>query len=127
MAGCASARPCAIRHSLRMNVCAATMVFSRARSWRVPQDRSATWRPRPAGGRQIYRKVRDRASYAFALVSVAAVVQGDGPGRVALGGVAHKPWRVDAADHAMPQGSKAVATALVGNARTTEHNAFKVT
>jgi len=82
--------------------------------------------PRPAGGRQIYRKVRDRASYAFALISVAAVVQADGAGRVALGGVAHKPWRVDAADRAMPQGAKAVATALVRNARTTEHNAFKV-
>ena len=39
-----------------------------------------------------YRKVRDRASYAFALVSVAAVVA-DGEVRIALGGVAHKPWR----------------------------------
>ena len=37
------------------------------------------------------RKVRDRAAYAFALVSVAAIVQRDGTGRVALGGVAHKP------------------------------------
>ena len=81
--------------------------------------------PKPAGGRQIYRKVRDRASYAFALVSVAAIVQPDGSGRVALGGVAHRPWRVDDADRAMPQGAKAVAAALVGNARTTEHNAFK--
>ena len=54
--------------------------------------------PPPAGGRQFYRKVRDRASYAFALVSVAAVVQRDGSGRVALGGVAHKPWRVEAAE-----------------------------
>ena len=82
--------------------------------------------PKPVGGAQIYRKVRDRASYAFALVSVAAIVQRDGSGRVALGGVAHKPWRVDAADRAMPQGAKAVATALVGDARTTEHNSFKV-
>src|SRR4029079_8356268 len=49
--------------------------------------------PPPIGGRQIYRKVRDRASYAFALVSVAAVIQRDGTGRVAVGGVAHKPWR----------------------------------
>src|SRR6195952_4737970 len=47
--------------------------------------------PKPIGGTQIYRKVRDRASYAFALVSVAAIVQRDGTGRVALGGVAHKP------------------------------------
>ena len=82
--------------------------------------------PKPAGGRHIYRKVRDRASYAFALVSVAAIVQPDGSGRVALGGVAHKPWRADGADRAMPQGAKSVAAALVGNARTTEHNAFKV-
>jgi len=82
--------------------------------------------PRPVGGTQLYRKVRDRASYAFALVSVAAIVQRDGTGRVALGGVAHKPWRNDDADRAMPQGAKAVAAALVGNARTTEHNAFKV-
>jgi xanthine dehydrogenase YagS FAD-binding subunit len=82
--------------------------------------------PRPVGGKQIYRKVRDRASYAFALVSVAAIVQRDGSGRVALGGVAHKPWRVDAADHALPQGAKAAAAALVGDARTTEYNAFKV-
>jgi xanthine dehydrogenase YagS FAD-binding subunit len=82
--------------------------------------------PKPAGGKQIYRKVRDRASYAFALVSVAAIVQPDGSGRVALGGVAHKPWRVDAADRALPQGAKAAAAALVGGARTTEHNAFKV-
>jgi xanthine dehydrogenase YagS FAD-binding subunit len=82
--------------------------------------------PKPVGGKHIYRKVRDRASYAFALVSVAAIVQPDGSGRVALGGVAHKPWRVDDADRAMPQGAKAVSAVLVGNARTTDHNAFKV-
>jgi len=66
--------------------------------------------PKPLGGRHIYRKVRDRASYAFALVSVAAIVQRDGTGRVALGGVAHKPWRIDAADAEVPRGAKAVAT-----------------
>src|SRR5205823_3219931 len=59
--------------------------------------------PKPLGGKHYYRKVRDRASYAFALVSVAAVVQADGSGRVALGGVAHRPWRVAAADAAMAQ------------------------
>ena len=52
--------------------------------------------PAPTGGRQVYRKVRDRASYAFALVSVAAdiVMDGDTIGKAALafGGVAHKPW-----------------------------------
>ncbi len=64
--------------------------------------------PKPVGGTHIYRKVRDRASYAFALVSVAAIVQRDGTGRVALGGVAHKPWRVEAAEAEMPRGAKAV-------------------
>ncbi|HEX2136815.1 MAG TPA: xanthine dehydrogenase family protein subunit M [Microvirga sp.] len=82
--------------------------------------------PRPVGGRQFYRKVRDRASYAFALVSVAAVVQRDGTGRVALGGVAHKPWRVEAAEAEMPRGAKAVAAQLLAGARTTHDNAFKL-
>lgn len=82
--------------------------------------------PRPTGGTHIYRKVRDRASYAFALVSVAAVVQRDGTGRVALGGVAHKPWRDEAADAALPQGAKAAAARLLAGARTTEDNAFKL-
>lgn len=81
--------------------------------------------PKPVGGHQIYRKVRDRASYAFALVSVAAIVQRDGSGRIALGGVAHKPWRLDAADAAMPQGAKAVASVLLDGARPTHDNAFK--
>lgn len=53
--------------------------------------------PAPLGGRHIYRKVRDRSSYAFALVSVACVVVMDGDrigrARLAFGGVAHKPWR----------------------------------
>ena len=82
--------------------------------------------PRPVGGRQVYRKVRDRASYAFALVSVAAIVQADGTGRVALGGVAHKPWRVESAESALPRGAKAVAAGLLAGSRTTQDNAFKV-
>jgi len=82
--------------------------------------------PRPLGGYHAYRKVRDRASYAFALVSVAAVVQADGSGRVALGGVAHKPWRVAAADGAMPRGAGATSDALLAGARTTSENAYKV-
>lgn len=82
--------------------------------------------PKPVGGTQIYRKVRDRASYAFALVSIAAIVQKDGKGRVAAGGIAHKPWRVEAADDALPGGAKAVAAQLLEGARTTEHNAFKL-
>jgi xanthine dehydrogenase YagS FAD-binding subunit len=82
--------------------------------------------PKPLGGTHIYRKVRDRVSYAFALVSVAAIVQRDGTGRVALGGVAHKPWRVEAAEAQMPQGAKAVTAQLLMGARTTPENAFKV-
>jgi xanthine dehydrogenase YagS FAD-binding subunit len=81
--------------------------------------------PNPLGGKHIYRKVRDRASYAFALVSVGAVVQPDGTGRVALGGVAHKPWRVEAAETEMSRGAKAVTTHLLAHARTTQDNAFK--
>jgi len=83
--------------------------------------------PPPVGGRQIYHKVRDRASYAFALVSVAAIVQPDGTGRVALGGVAHKPWRIEAADAALPEGAAAFTRRALDGARTTPHNAFKVT
>ena len=83
--------------------------------------------PRPLGGRHFYRKVRDRASYAFALVSVAAVVQPDGSGRVALGGVAHKPWRVPGADASMGGGANAVVERLLAGAKPTADNAFKVT
>ncbi|WP_367127310.1 xanthine dehydrogenase family protein subunit M [Saccharothrix sp. HUAS TT1] len=58
--------------------------------------------PLPPGSRSLYRKVRDRASYAFALVSVAAVLRvEDGvvrDARIALGGVAHKPWRARRAE-----------------------------
>jgi xanthine dehydrogenase YagS FAD-binding subunit len=61
--------------------------------------------PPPPPGRQVYRKVRDRASYEFALVSVAAVVATDrgtiNAARVAFGGVAHKPWRSREAEDAL--------------------------
>ncbi|APO71032.1 xanthine dehydrogenase FAD-binding subunit YagS 2 (plasmid) [Rhizobium gallicum] len=82
--------------------------------------------PPPIGGRHIYRKVRDRASYAFALVSVGAVIQPDGTGRVAVGGVAHKPWRVEAAEAELPKGARAAAGVLLADARPTEQNRFKV-
>lgn len=82
--------------------------------------------PRPLGGKHLYRKVRDRSSYAFALVSVAAVVQPDGSGRVALGGVAHKPWRVEAAEQNLARGAGPVAEQLLAGARTTRDNAFKI-
>jgi xanthine dehydrogenase YagS FAD-binding subunit len=82
--------------------------------------------PPPVGGKQFYRKVRDRASYAFALVSVAAVVQPDGSGRVAVGGVAHKPWRDAAADARLPQGAASVTERLFAGATPTEENKFKI-
>jgi xanthine dehydrogenase YagS FAD-binding subunit len=83
--------------------------------------------PPPAGGRHFYRKARDRASYAFALVSVAAIVQPDGSGRVALGGVAHKPWRVEAAEEEVARGAAPAMAAILNGARPSPDNAFKLT
>lgn len=82
--------------------------------------------PKPVGGTHVYHKVRDRASYAFALVSVGAIVRPDGTGRVALGGVAHQPWRVEAAEAEMPRGAKAVTAQLLAGAKPTHENAFKL-
>ena len=90
----------------------------------------------PFAAHSAYVKVRDRASYAFALVSAAAALDLDGQtirsGRLALGGVAHKPWRLEKAE-ALLQGKpaneatyRAVADALLAGAKTYEHNAFKV-
>lgn len=83
--------------------------------------------PPPVEGRHAYYKVRDRASYAFALVSVALIQAPDGTGRVALGGVAPKPWRRDEADAALPQGASAVMARLLDGARPTQENAYKLT
>ncbi len=83
--------------------------------------------PKPAGGTQIYRKVRDRASYAFALVSVAIILQPDGSGQIAMGGVAHKPWRIEEAERLLPQGISAVYQRLFSDAHPTEQNQFKLT
>jgi xanthine dehydrogenase YagS FAD-binding subunit len=92
--------------------------------------------PPPPPGEQIYRKVRDRASYEFALVSVAAVVDTDGEtiraARIAFGGVAHKPWRsreVEAALEGQPatwSTFQAAANAATADAKGREHNDFKV-
>jgi len=83
-----------------------------------------------------YRKIRDRASYAFALVSVAAaldVVDGSVRDvRLALGGVAHKPWRAATAEQALRSGPadaasfRAAAEAELADARPLPGNAFKV-
>ena len=83
--------------------------------------------PKSVGGTHIYRKVRDRASYAFALVSVAAIIHPDGTGRVAVGGIAHRPWRVEAAEAEMRRGAKAVAARLLDGAKPAKENAFKLT
>jgi xanthine dehydrogenase YagS FAD-binding subunit len=82
--------------------------------------------PKSIGGKHFYEKVRDRASYAYALVSVAAVIQPDGTGRVAFGGVAPRPWRVEAAEALLPQGAAAVTARAFQGATPTEDNAFKL-
>ena len=82
--------------------------------------------PKPAGGTHHYHKVRDRASYAFAIVSVAAVLQKDGTGRVAFGSVAPRPWRVAAAETLLPKGPAAVIAAAFAGATPTPENAFKI-
>lgn len=83
-----------------------------------------------------YLKVRDRSSYAFALVSVAAALETSGNTinqvRIAMGGVAHKPWRATAAETflagkaATEANFQAAAEAEMRNAKPLEHNAFKV-
>jgi xanthine dehydrogenase YagS FAD-binding subunit len=90
----------------------------------------------PFGARSHYLKVRDRASYAFALVSVAAALDlQDGlvrDLRLVLGGVAHKPWRAVEAEAALrgrafdEDGLTRAAAAAVAGARPYRHNAFKI-
>jgi xanthine dehydrogenase YagS FAD-binding subunit len=92
--------------------------------------------PLPFAATSRYRKVRDRASYAFALVSVAAALQvADGvvqDVRLALGGVAHKPWRATRAEQALrgapatAERFRAAAEAELAGARPLPGNAFKV-
>ncbi|QSI31048.1 xanthine dehydrogenase family protein subunit M [Variovorax sp. RKNM96] len=92
--------------------------------------------PPPLPGQHVYRKVRDRASYAFALVSVAAIVDAGGgrirSARMAFGGLAHKPWRVEAAE-ARLAGTvldettvDAAADTVLAGARGFGHNDFKL-
>lgn len=83
-----------------------------------------------------YLKVRDRASFAFALVSVAVALEMEGDvvrhARLALGGVAHKPWRVPAAEQVLrdrrldADAAHEAAALLLQGARAYPHNAFKV-
>jgi xanthine dehydrogenase YagS FAD-binding subunit len=90
----------------------------------------------PFATRSTYRKVRDRASYAFALVSVAATLEVVDDivrdVRIALGGVAHKPWRAMAAEEALrgapatEESFRAAAEEELSRAEPLDGNAFKV-
>jgi xanthine dehydrogenase YagS FAD-binding subunit len=90
----------------------------------------------PYAEHSAYVKVRDRASYAFALVSAAAALELEGEtirsARLALGGVAHKPWRSEQAEAALKgkpanrASYQAAAEQTLAGAKTYEHNAFKV-
>ncbi len=82
--------------------------------------------PAPVGGKHIYHKVRDRASYAFALVSVAAILFKDGSGKIAVGGVAPRPWRVPGAEKLIPSGAKTFTAKLMEGARPTRDNKYKL-
>ncbi|MGI4748050.1 MAG: FAD binding domain-containing protein [Janthinobacterium lividum] len=92
--------------------------------------------PPPPPGLQGYRKIRDRASYAFALISVASIVDGDGghirQARFACGGVAPRPWRVPAAEAALAGTSADAGTIdhaadlLLQGAAGHGHNDFKI-
>ena len=92
--------------------------------------------PPPPPGRQVYRKVRDRASFAFALVSVAAVVEVDGglirAARVGFGGISYKPWRSAEAEAALVGAPAtrasfdAAGVAALRDARGYGHNDFKI-
>jgi xanthine dehydrogenase YagS FAD-binding subunit len=90
----------------------------------------------PFGTRSHYLKIRDRASYAFALVSVAALLDLNGgeirSARIALGGVAHKPWRALKAERDLsgkkpdPQAFRSAAEAELADAKGYKYNSFKI-
>jgi xanthine dehydrogenase YagS FAD-binding subunit len=92
--------------------------------------------PPPPPGVQVYRKVRDRASYAFALVSVAAIVDSARgqirSARLAFGGLAHKPWRVARAEEKLVDAPanianfQAAADAVLEGAHGFGGNDFKI-
>ena len=92
--------------------------------------------PPPLPGRHVYRKVRDRASYAFAMVSVAGIIDASNgrirSARLAFGGLAHQPWRVLGAEKllagapATDASAGAAADAVLAGARGFGHNDFKI-
>ncbi|TPL07928.1 xanthine dehydrogenase family protein subunit M [Mesorhizobium sp. B2-4-14] len=85
--------------------------------------------PEPRGGVQLYRKVRERASYAFATVSVALIAKVEEGhltvDRLAFGGLAHKPWRVEQAERTDAD-TDSIADIVLAGARPTEQNAYKL-
>jgi xanthine dehydrogenase YagS FAD-binding subunit len=97
---------------------------------------AVTLPPNAFAPRSSYRKVRDRSSYAFALVSVAAALELDGvhikEARLALGGVAHKPWRARAAEKVLvgrtidEASFREAAEAELASAVGMRDNAFKI-
>ena len=97
---------------------------------------TAVMLPPPPPGVQVYRKVRDRASYAFALVSVAAIVDSTRgrirSARLAFGGLAHKPWRIPQAEEKLADAAanttsfNAAADAVLEGARGYGGNDFKI-
>ena len=92
--------------------------------------------PKGFSANYTYLKIRDRLSYAFALISVAAALELDGgrvkEARLALGGVAHKPWRNTSAEDALrgraanAEAFKSAADVVLRDAKGFEHNAFKI-
>lgn len=90
----------------------------------------------PAGRRSTYHKIRDRESYAFALASAAVALEMDGDtvsrARIALGGVATRPWRATAAEQVLagrrltPDLALAAGRAAMTGARAGRHNGFKI-
>lgn len=89
--------------------------------------------PKPRGGVQLYRKVRERATYAFATVSVALIAKIEEGrltvDRLAFGGLAHKPWRVEQAERAVAGSDAAadsIADIVLAGAKPTEQNAYKL-
>ncbi|PTQ09385.1 hypothetical protein CLG96_14350 [Sphingomonas oleivorans] len=127
----------------------ATRTIALADFYRLPGDRpeqetvlapgeliTAVTLPAPVEGAQLYRKVRDRASYAFALVSIAAIIRREGraiaEARLAFGGIAPKPWRVEAAEAALTgsdggrAAADAAADAILADAEGRGENDFKL-
>ena len=92
--------------------------------------------PPPLPGQHIYRKVRDRASYAFATISIAAILDTTGStirsAKLAFGGLAHQPWRVLDAETALAgatasqANANAAADRVLQGARGFGHNDFKI-